>query len=156
MSKITQRYVTDKHFLQHICNVSTMDCAYSLYDLIDKRNLRTWIFRGIWLAHFALSLSIRNANASATRAAKDAKNAAPCTIRSRGGPAQLVRAFTARSATAMAMLRPANTTRKWPRREYLWISVGNTEAVVCASIARWDDKTLNKTRTRFIDSSNAF
>jgi len=43
---------------------------------------------------------------------KDAKNAAPCTIRSRGSPAQLAKAFTARSATAMAMQRPANTTRK--------------------------------------------
>jgi len=43
---------------------------------------------------------------------KDAKNAAPCTIRSCGSPAQLAKAFTARSATAMAMQRPANTTRK--------------------------------------------
>lgn len=104
-------------------------------------NLRTWTL-SLSLS-FSLSFSIRNANASATRAAKDAKNAAPCTIRFLGGPAQLARAFTARCAIATATQRPAYTTRKWPTGECPWIFVGNTEAVACASIARWDDKKNN-------------
>lgn len=125
----------------------------------DTRNLRIWaISRHLISADFSLSLSIRNANASATRAAKDAKNAAPCTIRFLGGPAQLARAFTARCAIATATQRPAYTTRKWPTGECPWISVGNIEAVACASIARWDDKkiTQNAIYCTYILETNGF
>lgn len=81
-------------------------------------------------------LSIKNANASATRAAKDAKNAVLCTIRFRGNLAQLRRAFTVRNATAMDMQPRADMIRMWPTEECLWTFVGNFAAVVSALIAQ--------------------
>lgn len=80
--------------------------------------------------------SIKNANASATRAAKDAKNAVPCTIKFRGNLAQLRKAFTVRNATAMDMQPRADMIRMWPMEECPWTFVGNFVAVASALIAQ--------------------
>ena len=80
--------------------------------------------------------SVKSANAKDIHAAKCAKSAVRCTIKSVGGPARLAKVPNAKSATAMVTPRLADSIPESRRVACPWTLVANIAVAVSVSTAK--------------------